>query len=121
MLSFGLGADIAVNSSIGLTTLRQWGVFFDFGENNFVACSIHTKFSLCYEPTKHGLPANVEFIDTDFNRPIQGEGGNTRILLTNLKNDGRPPSLIPSLIKGNVKDDMSTGSMVCTADVLHLE
>ena len=117
VLSFGLGVDAAVNSLIGLPTLRQWEGVFDFGENNFVARSINTKFPLCYKPTKHGLPASAEFTDTDFNRPIQGDGENAVILLTNLKNDRSPPPLLSSLIKGNIKDDMSTCSMVRTADV----
>ena len=121
MLSFGLGTDVAVNYLISLPSLRQWGVVFDLGDNVVAARSINTKFPLCYEPTKYELPENIEFTDTDFNRLIQGAGGNIITLLTNLKNDGSLPPLLSSLIKDNVKDDMSTGSMVCTADVSHIK
>ena len=121
VLSFGLGADVAINYLIGLPTLRQWGGFFDFGNNNFVVSSVNTKFPLFYEPTKHGLSASVEFIDTNSNRPIQGAEENYVIMLTNLKNDGSLPPLFPSLIKGNAKYDMSTCSMVYTVDMSHLE
>ena len=86
-----------------------------------MARCINTKIPLCYESTKRGLPANIEFTDTDFNKPIQGAEGNVVIMLTNLNNYGSPPPLFPSLIKGNVKDDMSTGSMVHTVDMSHLE
>lgn len=120
-MSFGLGVDVAVNFLIDLPTLQQWGGVFDFGEIFFVARSINTKFPLCYEPTKHGLSENVEFIDTDFNRPIKGAGRNAVILSTNLKNNGSPPPVLPSLIKGNIKDNMPTGYMICTTDVSHLE
>ena len=121
VLSFGLGADAAVNSLVGLPTLRQWEGVFDFGENNFVARSLNTKFPLCYEPTKNGLPANVEFNDDDFNRPLQGAEGYVVILLTNLHNDVNFPPLLTSHTKGKVKDDMSSGTIVRTSDVSHLE
>ena len=94
VLSFGLGTDAAVNSLVGLPTLRQWGGVFDFGDKIFVARSLNTKFPLCYEPTKNGLPANVVFNDGDGDRPIQGAEGNTVVLLTNLRNDGKPPRAI---------------------------
>ena len=121
VLSFGLGADVAVNSLIGLPTLRKWGGVFDFGDNFFISRSFNTKFPLCYEPTKNELPANVVFNDGDFNRPIQGTEGNIVVLLTNLRNDGKSPTLLPSRVKGNVNDDMSSDTMVRTADVSHLE
>lgn len=36
-LSFGLGADVAVNYIVSLPTLRQWGGNLNFGNNIFVA------------------------------------------------------------------------------------
>ena len=62
---------------------------------------------------------NVVFNEDNFNRPIQGAEGNAVVLLTKLRNDGIP--LLPSQVEGNVKDDMSSGTMVRTADVSHLE
>ena len=76
---------------------------------------------MCYELTKNGLPANVEFNDDDFNRPLQGAEGKVVILLTNLHNDVNVSPLLPSHTKGKVKDDMSSGTIVRTADVSHLE
>ena len=61
------------------------------------------------------------FNDGDFNRPIQGAEENAVVLFTNLRNDGKPSTLLPLKVKGNVKDDMSSGTMVRTADVSHLE
>ena len=36
VLSFGLDADVAVNSLIGLPTLQKWSGLFDFGNGNFL-------------------------------------------------------------------------------------
>ena len=68
-LSFGLGADVTVNSIIGLPTLRQWGGVFDFSMNTFIAKSINTKFNLQYEATAQGLPLSIIFTSDDFVRP----------------------------------------------------
>ena len=61
------------------------------------------------------------FNDGECNRPIKGAEGNAVVLLTNLRNDGKPPTFFPSQVKDNVKDDMSSGTMVRTTDVSHLE
>ena len=58
-LSFGLGVDVAVNSIVGLPTLRQWGGTLDFNTNKFVATKLNRQFPLYYEPTKQGLPQCV--------------------------------------------------------------
>ena len=68
-LFFGLGADVAVNSIVGLPTLRQWGGNLDFGNNVFVAPKLKCKFPLHYEPTKQGLPPTVMFDKNSFIRP----------------------------------------------------
>ena len=60
ILSFGLGADVAVNSIIGLPTLRQWGGNLDFNKNSFVTTHIHTCFPLHYEPEK-SLPPDENY------------------------------------------------------------
>ena len=46
VISFGLGANVAVNSIIGLPTLRQWGGLLEFCSNKFVAPAINTGFPL---------------------------------------------------------------------------
>ena len=61
------------------------------------------------------------FNDGDFNCPIQGAKGNAVVLLSSLRNDGEPLTLLPSQVKGNMKYDMSSGTMVRTTDVSHLE
>ena len=66
VISFGLGADVAVNSIIGLPTLRQWGGLLDFCSNKFVAPAINTGFPLLYEPTKQGLPPSITFSENHF-------------------------------------------------------
>ena len=51
-LSFGLGSDVAVNSILGLPTLRQWGKILNFADNKFLAPKLNKQFPLHYEPTK---------------------------------------------------------------------
>ena len=58
-LSFGLSVDVAVNSIVGLPTLRQWGGTLDFNTNKFVVTKFNRQFPLHYDPTKQGLPQLV--------------------------------------------------------------
>ena len=51
IISFGLGADVAVTSIIGPPTLRQWGGHMDFSSNRVIASISNTKFNLHYEQT----------------------------------------------------------------------
>ena len=51
-LFFDLGANVAVNSIIGLPPLRQWGGNLDFGNDTFINPNINNKFPLDYEPTE---------------------------------------------------------------------
>ena len=69
ILSFGLGAGVAVNTIIGLPTLRQWGGSIDLGLNRLTAPALKIKFQLHYEPTKLEIPIGVEFERKDFIRP----------------------------------------------------
>lgn len=69
ILSFGLGAGVAVNTIIGLPTLRQWGSSIDLGSNMLTAPALKIKFQMHYEPTKLGIPIGVEFERKDFIRP----------------------------------------------------
>ena len=69
ILSFGLGAGVAVNTIIGLPTLQQWGRSIYFGSNMLTAPDLKIKFQLHYEPTKLGIPIGVEFERKDFIRP----------------------------------------------------
>ena len=66
---FGLGAVVAVNTIIGLPTLRQWGSSIDLGLNMLTAPALKIKFQLHYELTKLGIPIGAEFERKDFIRP----------------------------------------------------
>ena len=84
ILSFGLGADVAVNSIIVLPTLRQWRSGLDFENNYFVAPRLNTRFPLIYEPTKQGLPKTVDFSASNFVRPSRGMCDQAACLFTNV-------------------------------------
>ena len=83
-ISFGLGADVVVNSIIGLPTLRIWGGLLDFINNKFTAPAIHTQIPLLYEKNKQGLPPSIEFPEGKFIRPICGHNNVVIVLLTNI-------------------------------------
>lgn len=88
LLSFGLGDSVAVNSIVGIPTIKSWKSVFDFGSDTLVAKSLNREFPLIYEATKHGLPPGVNFSSTDFVRPIPGCQYNATALLTNLNMEG---------------------------------
>ena len=66
LLSFGLGANVAVNYIVGIPRLKSWKCIFDFETHKLVAGGINTKFPLHYEATKHGLPNGIAFTLFDF-------------------------------------------------------
>ena len=84
LLSFGLGDSVAVNSLIGIPTIKAWKSLLDFNTNTLIARSINTQFPLIYESTKHGLPPGIIFSPSDFIRPLPGSMQSVTALLTNL-------------------------------------
>ena len=69
LLSFGLGAGVAVNTIIGLPTLRQWGSNIDLVSDMLTAPELKKRFKLHYEPTQLGVPKGIAFDRKDFERP----------------------------------------------------
>ena len=84
MLSFGLGKDIAVNSIIGIPTIRRWGMNLCFLSSTITAHHLKVRFSTAYEQSKSGLPASIEFTKDEFVRPAQGIPLTATALVTNL-------------------------------------
>ena len=75
---------MAVNSLVGIPTIKVWKSLLDFNENTFIARGLHTQFPLIYKSTKHRLPPGVMFSAADFVPPFQGLIQNVTALLTNL-------------------------------------
>ena len=69
LLSFGLGAGVAVNTIIGLPTLRQWGSNIDLVSHMLTAPALQIRFKMQYEPTQLGIPKGITFDRKDFERP----------------------------------------------------
>ena len=65
LLSFGLGDSIAVNSIVGVPTIKSWKTVLDFTSDTLLVKGLNTEFLLVYEATKHGLPPGVEFLSTN--------------------------------------------------------
>ena len=84
VISFGLGRDIAVNSIIGVPTIRKWGMSMCFMSNTITAHHIKVKFSTVYERSKNGLPSSVEFDSSEFIRPGVHPTAVATALVTNL-------------------------------------
>ena len=68
-LSFGLGAEVAVNAIIGLPTLRKWQTSIDIGKDMFVSTLLNLSFPLLYMGADSGLPSTIQFASKDFVRP----------------------------------------------------
>ena len=69
LVSFGLGADVAVRSIIGVPTLRSWQASIDFGANKLICPGIQRRFQLQYELARQGLPQGATFDTQNFQRP----------------------------------------------------
>ena len=62
ILSFGLGDSVAVNSLVGIPTIKAWQYLLDFEDSSMISRGLNTKFPLIFEATKHGLPPGVGFL-----------------------------------------------------------
>lgn len=69
LLSFGLGADVAVRTIIGLPTLREWKAVVDFADNTLTVHNLKKRFTLLFAEAESGLPQGVEFRPEQFQRP----------------------------------------------------
>ena len=69
LLSFGLGAGVAVRSIIGKPTLQKWKCVLDFANNKLMAPGLGRQFQLTYEEARQGLPQGVDSQRTKFQRP----------------------------------------------------
>ena len=94
IISFGLGAYVAVNSIIGLPTLRQWSGLINFGANKLVATALNAQFHALYEPTNQRLPPTVTFTEDTFIRPGRGNSIMGIALMTNMDDDTAPKTKI---------------------------
>ena len=113
IISFGLGADVAVNSIIGLPTLRQWGGLLDFNANKFVATSINTQFPILYEPTKQGLPPSITFNESMFTRPGSNKSFMGSALMTNIDESTTPKTKLVTFAPSEAPTVTDTGIGAC--------
>ena len=69
LLSFGLGAHVAVRSILGKPTLKAWQCSIDFGTDKLICPALGRRFDMHYETARQGLPSGVAFKQSDFRRP----------------------------------------------------
>ncbi len=70
LLSFlGLGANVAVNGLIGLPTLHEWKMVIDLDEGLVYSKNMCLKWHLEYNDAARGLPSDITFDPSDFQRP----------------------------------------------------
>ena len=118
-LSFGLGANVAVNAIIGKPTLHQWRCVLDFDSNSLISRDLNTKFPLNYNSANSGIPAHVKFNNDDFIRPPRSPPDG-RVLIVSSDRDQLDPATTPTLTPSqtaspiiiNAKSD--TGCLVQT-------
>jgi hypothetical protein len=97
-LSFGLGAEVAVNAIIGLPTLRKWGASIDIGRDTFI--THHDAIA------DSGLPSTVKFDGKDFVRPRPvTAAGRAFVLQTDDSNKAITDSSRFEEVKAIVDDD----------------
>ena len=115
ILSFGLGADVAVKSIIGIPTLRQWGGSLDSISGKLSSRLLRTRNS----PSTMNQPNKTSLImsksrSSDFLRPIISNPTSVRVLRSNiysastviLKDDITPPAkdISPVICDTNIGD-----------------
>lgn len=112
LLSFGLGAGVAVRSILGKPTLKAWNCVIDFGANKFIAHGIQRRFDIEYEEARQGLPDGVQFTREDFQRPIAETHQSSNIGAVNILEgitDGCDEVITPETEAISIKDDHSQG------------
>ena len=111
-LSFGLGAEVAVNAIIGLPTLRKWGASIDIGKDTFITTLLDLSFPLLYKGADSGLPSTVKFDGKDFVRPRPvTAAGRAFVIQTDDSNEGITDSSRFEEVEAIVDDDTSKGYM----------
>jgi len=68
-LAFGLGTSIAVNTIIGLPTIRKWKACIDVGQDIVNSKLMNLIFPIHYHSADSGLPDNTVFTSKEFCRP----------------------------------------------------
>ena len=113
ILCFGLVSDVAVNSIIGILTLRQWGGSLDFITSEFSSCLLHKIIAIHYELMKQGLCHTIKFLSSGFVKPLQRTVNNVTFLFSNIDSTSTVSSssnLIPvSNINSPTKCDTPIG------------
>ena len=99
VLCFGLGDNVAVNSLVGIPTIKAWKCLLNFDKGALNVRGLNTQFPLIYESTKHDFPPGIIFSPYDFIRPLQGSMQSVNSLLTNLNSSN------PSTPDANKKVD----------------
>ena len=69
LLYFGIGADVSVQSNIGLLKLRQWNCHIELCGNYMVCPFLKSLFPLFFECTNPGLPSVLTFYALQFQQP----------------------------------------------------
>jgi hypothetical protein len=69
ILSFALGADVAVNAIMGLPDIKALGGVLDFNSNTFKCSNLNTTFPLHGNLADTGIPSSVNFDPSKFIRP----------------------------------------------------
>jgi len=124
ILSFGLGDSVAVNSLVGIPTIKRWQCLLDFEDNSMIARGLNTKFPFIFEATKHGLPPGVVFSPSDFVRPLQGSMQSVTALLTNLGTSATPAkdAIVIDDKKGSIVTQTTyDGNIRRDIDVSHID
>ena len=76
-IAFGLGAHVAVNSIIGLPTLRQWKADIQLSSSCLLAKELNIEFPLEFAQAVHGIPHAANFNVSDFVRPVNNHANDT--------------------------------------------
>ena len=112
LVSFGLGADVAVRSIIGVPTLRSWQASIDFGSDKLICPGIQRRFQLQYEVVRQGLPQGAQFDAHNFQRPQAATVAAIRISdhdISAMTDSSRHESVHSPQSSYSVLDDTSNG------------
>ena len=124
ILSFGLGDSVAVNSLVGIPTIKAWQSLLDFNKNSLEARGLNTQFHLISEATKHGLPPGVVCPASYFVRPLPGSMHSVAAFLTNLGNSAALVKNARAIVENKsciVTQTMYDGNVRRDIDVSHID
>ena len=85
LISFGLGKDVAVNAIVGIPFIKQWGLVLNFPKAQIESELTNVIFDMVFKEAKPGLPNNIQFDYSHFQRPGATKAvGVGKALLTNI-------------------------------------